>query len=122
MLNRREYEQFKRLKVDDNKFFKVEGNILKANDRIMERRLHRPKLYIKRNYLGLPEAVKVSNITGLSAKYNKIKYDLNLTPKRLVICARRYVRREVLFAKKKAGKGISNRKKKIFNNNSRIKC
>lgn len=121
-MNRRSYEsllshQVKNKKKQD----KIKKDVVK-NDRRRLDRLKRPRPYIKKNYLGIPIAIKASNITGFSARVNELKYNLNPSPKRLIICARRAIRKEVLFAKGGIGNGKRVKSRRIFTQDSKIKC
>lgn len=96
-------------------------NRVKRNDRIRLINLTNKKFYIKRNFLGLPVDVKRTNLTKIQAKKNEILYTFNPTPKRLIICARRAIRRAVLFARKGVGNGIKRRKKR-YTEDSKVRC
>lgn len=95
--------------------------ILKHNDLVRLDRLKRPRLYLKRNYLGLPVAIKAANLTPLKRKQSELLYKFNPTPKRLIVCVRRFARRSTLFAKGHVGKGIK-RRRKSFDKSSKVRC
>lgn len=115
-------KEFKPLKVSyRDKILKKEEKRLKRKDLLRLDRLTHPKFYVKRNFLGLPVGIKAANLTPLQRKKSEVLYTFNPSPKRLVICARRAMRREVLFAKKSVGKGVRHRKK-TFNQNSKVRC
>lgn len=121
LMNRNKYEDLRSLQVKAKKRFKRTENKIKKVDRKVDR-LKRPRFYVKRNYLGIPVAVKMSNLTKTSSRINKIKYATSLSPKRILICARRYIRREVLFAKGGIGNGKRVKPYRKFTEDSRIKC
>lgn len=59
----------------------------------------------------------------ISKPFNKPRYATYFDdPRRVVVCKRRTERRQVLFAKKKAGKGKKTTDKRNFNENSKIRC
>lgn len=85
-------------------------------------RLYRPRVYVKKNYLGLPVEIKVANPTRFREKIAKVTYPLSLDLKKLVICGRRAMKREVLFAIKKAGRGKAGPKKRRYTEDSKVRC
>lgn len=84
--------------------------------------IRRPKWVLERNFLGIPVAVRITNITPVQARINDFRYKTSFGLKRLIVCARRAIRREVLFAKGGAGKGKKVRSKRIYTDDSKIKC
>lgn len=59
----------------------------------------------------------------ISKPFTKPRYATYFdNPRDVVVCKRRRERRQVLFAKKKAGKGKKTTDKRIFNENSKIRC
>lgn len=94
---------------------------IKCNDLNRLGRLKKPKFYVKRNFLGFPTEIKRANLTPLQRKKSEIMYKFEPSWKRLIVCARRAMRREVLFAKRGIGSGIK-RRRKTFNDDSKVRC
>lgn len=117
-LSKTRYIPSRKKNLYKKEFKRLEKNDLKRLDR-----LKRPRFYIKRNYLGLPIAVKMANLTPFRRKKSELMYKFSPNLKRLIICARRNIRRQVLFAKGGAGNGKRNIKPyRVFNKDSHIKC
>lgn len=72
----------------------------------IDRRLYKPDRSIRP-----PGPVKRIHAKLEAKNYGKVKFAV---PKRIALCARREIRREVLFAKRKTGKGSKGRKHRNF--------
>lgn len=97
----------------------VRREVLAIGDRRQyhpERRL-RPPVSVQRHHRRLLEQPRPRTLGALQP-FAKMKFAV---PKGVAVCVRRKQRKEVLFAKRRAGKGGPKRKPR-FNEWSRVKC